>query len=588
MGDAAEISNGGYTGAGYVNVDNAIGSNIVWRVEASIAGAAQLTVRFANGGAAARPGRLSVEGAVNGAYNFSLPATNGWTSWQTEAVTVQLGEGENTLVLSSTSTDGLANVDSLQVSGTGLRAVECTGSGGSSSGEAGLAFPGAQGFGRMTTGGRGGDVYHVTNLNDSGAGSLREGVASGSGARTVVFDVSGNIMLQSPLNIRRSNLTIAGQSAPEGGITVAGYPTNIVADNVILRFMRFRCGDYNVYDENGVLPDRGNADLKGSSAGALDVGDANQVIIDHVSTSWSVDEVLSVTRSNNVTVQNSIIAEALQNSYHAKGAHGFGSLIRAAQNHDGGYTYYRNLYAHNDMRNPGVGPFQPSSSLSEAEQLSLLREYYLQFDFVNNVVYGWGARQGESIDGSKDGRVEINMVNNYYIANASSDDPQAIWDDEKNDAIYAYQSGNKVDGNRNSTLDGSNGGWAMFTGFDASQQISSRWEYPAVATGTAEAAFEWVRQYVGASLYRDAVDERVINQMLTNTGGLIDSQEDVGGLPSIPSKTAPADTDRDGMPDAWEEAQTLDKNNAADGNAYTLDSHYTNLEVYLNSLITFQ
>jgi len=466
----------------------------------------------------------------------------------------------------------------------GTKAVNNASSGTGSNSEPGLAFPGAQGFGRFASGGRAGDVYHVTHLEDSGPGSLRAGISTASGPRTIVFDVSGTIHLQSSLHINKGNLTIAGQTAPKGGITVAGYNTLIEANNVIVRFMRFRCGDFNVYDTTGVKPPRGNGDLKGGNADAISVIRSKNVILDHLSASWSVDESLSVTWSNDVTVQNSIISEPLNDSYLVKKKrgrsylqpHAFGSLVRANNNHDGGYTYYRNLYAHCDMRNPGVGPNQGEPTV-----------YEVKLDFVNNVVYGWGRRQGESIDGSKGGKANINMVNNYYIANGDSDDPGAIWDDQKFESIYTYQSGNKVDSNKNNSLDGSTVGWEAFQNFLPEQKISSRWDYPKVATDNADVAFNWVKQHVGASLSRDTVDARIIDQMLSNTGKIIDSQEEVGGLPSISSNSGALDSDMDGIPDHWEETEGLDKNDSEDGRAYSSNKHYTNLEMYLNSLVVY-
>ena len=190
------------------------------------------------------------------------------------------------------------------------------------------SFPGAQGFGALAVGGRGGDVYHVTRLDDSGPGSLRSGIQTASGPRTIVFAIGGTIQLQSPLTISKSLLTIAGQTAPGDGVTVAGYPTNIAGvSDVIIRHMRFRTGDFNVAS----LPSKvgnGNMDLSGDAADSLSISNSWRVMIDHVSTSWGMDEVLSVTRSNNVTVQNSIIGEALHDSFHAEGPHGYGSLVR--------------------------------------------------------------------------------------------------------------------------------------------------------------------------------------------------------------------------------------------------------------------
>ena len=565
---AVEFNHSGYTGSGFVNYDNQVGSALEWTIYQANAGSATLTFRFANGTTADRAMNILVNGAsVNG--NMSFPGTGAWNSWTTRSINVNLQAGANTIRTLATTSNGGPNMDHMTVSGAAASSVSSNSSSSVASGEV-LAFPGAVGFGRLTSGGRGGDVYIVTNLNDSGAGSLRDAITSASGPRTIVFAVSGNILLQSKLDIKRPNLTLAGQTAPGDGITVAGYPVTVNADNIIIRYMRFRCGDFNALAENG-KPAKGNGDLKGSTAGALDVLEANNVIIDHVSTSWAIDETLSVTYSNYVTVQHSIVSESLNDSYHDKGNHGFGSLIRG--NGEGGSTFYRNLYSHHDMRNPGAGSNQTTPSIKG------------QLDFVNNVVYGWGTRSGEAIGGSAGGIVEINYVNNYVIANNDSRNANAVWDEVKTEGILTYQSGNKLDNNMNGVRDGVDNGWSMFPNFTSAQRRSSRWNFPSVPTVSAEQAYDDVLNQAGASLARDAIDARVVQQVRNNTGRIIDSQDEVGGLVVLYSDAAPDDSDSDGMPDAWEQQQGLNPFNGNDRNDHSLESMYTNLEVYLNSLL---
>ena len=201
-----------------------------------------------------------------------------------------------------------------------------------------IAFPGAEGFGAQARGGRSGDVYHVTNLNDAGEGSLRNGIQSARGPRTIVFDLSGTIMLRSALAINKPFLTLAGQSAPGDGITVAGFTTRVTGtNNVIVRYMRFRAGDFN---------------CPAMQDDALQVDKSSDVILDHVSASWSIDETLSVTESERVTVQWSFITQSLNNSCHEKGEHGYGTLLRYGA---GGISMHHNLWAHHRSRNPRLG-----------------------------------------------------------------------------------------------------------------------------------------------------------------------------------------------------------------------------------------
>jgi pectinesterase len=242
-----------------------------------------------------------------------------------------------------------------------------------------LAFPGAEGVARHITGGRGGDVYKVTNLNDSGPGSLRNGLqTSPTLGRTIVFDVAGTIQLNSSLDITRDNITIAGQTAPAGGITLAGHRLRVSdAENVVVQFLRVRPG----YNNTGADPD------------AIWVSGSTGVMLDHITASWGVDETVSTTHnSNNVTVQWSTISQALYTGGHSEGdGHSYGSLING-----GAYSYHHNLYAHNKSRNPRA---QSSGN-------------YLRLDFVNNVMFNPQDRFGYN---DSDDPYDMNMVGNYAI-----------------------------------------------------------------------------------------------------------------------------------------------------------------------------
>jgi pectin methylesterase-like acyl-CoA thioesterase len=408
------------------------------------------------------------------------------------------------------------------------------------------AFPGAEGAGEAAKGGRGGDVYHVTNLNDSGAGSLREGIRTASGPRTIVFDVSGTINLLTRLNVNKSFLTIAGQTAPGDGVTVAGHSTVVSANNVIVRYVRFRMGDINcpaVQDD------------------AFWVDKAADVIIDHVSASWSVDETLSVTESDRVTVQWSFITESMRNSCHEKGAHGYGSLIRYGS---GLITYHHNLYAHHDSRNPRVG-----------DNIGL--------DFVNNVIYDWGIKATYTADFTE-GITRVNYVGNYLVAGPmtpASSRTRAFEGGSTNTQIYL--SNNFVDSNLNGARDGSNIGTNMLVGAYTLQQ-PGRFQFSQVNTDSAQTAYERVLAGAGHSLHRDAVDERITSEVKTEGGRFINSQTEVGGYPVLNPGAALNDADGDGIPDQWEGEHGLNPSDAADGRAVN-GNGYTNLERYLNSLV---
>ncbi len=409
------------------------------------------------------------------------------------------------------------------------------------------AFPGAEGSGAFTAGGRAGDVYHVTNLNDAGAGSLRYGIQTASGPRTIIFDLSGTIYLQSKLSINKPFLTLAGQTAPGDGITVAGWTTAITdTHDVIVRYMRFRVGDINCpnYQDDGFTVDR-----------------STNVIADHVSASWSVDETLSVTESSLVTIQWSFITESMKNSCHVKGAHGYGSLIRYG---DGLVTYHHNLYAHHDSRNPRLG-----------DNIGL--------DFVNNIVYDWGSEAGYSGEASE-GTPRLNYVGNYLVAGPST--PSSKRNRAFNGAstnTLIYQSNNFIDSNLNGAHDGADTQWAMFIGSYTKQQ-PGRFSFQQVETDDAPTAYGRVLNLAGQRLVRDAVDTRIISEVQNEGGHQIDSQNQVGGWPMLNSSNPPVDTDQDGMPDQWETEHGLNPSDPADGQAIT-GSGYSNLELYLNALV---
>jgi pectate lyase len=408
-----------------------------------------------------------------------------------------------------------------------------------------LAFPGAEGAGQYAVGGRGGDVYVVTNLNNSGPGSLRYGIDTANGPRTILFNVSGTIHLSSNLVINKPNLTIAGQSAPGGGITIEGYRTHIVdTHDVILQFMRFRVGDEHVTSE---------------AHDALWVENSNNVMIDHVSASWSIDEGLSVTRSNNVSVQWSYISEALKNAGHSSGAHSYGSLINGGQ-----ITYHHNLYASNDSRNP-----RPQGGGIPGETLTL--------DFVNNVIANPGGRYGYSGDDT----IQMNYVGNYGIDGPSTSNSASLFKPDSPQTKIYFQ-GNYRDSDKDGILDGTpaNSGTRLVNG--AYTPASQPFDIAPVQTTDARQAYIQVLSRGGASGYRDAVDRRIVRDVMNQKGAIIDSQDQVGGWPSLPTAAPATDTNGDGIPDWYAVSQNWDVHaNIANQIA---PSGYTYLETYLHSL----
>lgn len=444
------------------------------------------------------------------------------------------------------------------------------------------SFPGAEGYGMYTVGGRGGTVYHVTNLSDDGKpGSLRYAVNQ-KGARTVVFDVSGTIELNSALSINNGNITIAGQTAPGDGICLKNYQTYVNASQVVIRFIRFRLGTDK--------PDGYNADgTPYQDRDAIWGRNKSNIILDHCSMSWCTDECASFYGNTNFTMQWCLIAESLRGSLHPKGYHGYGGIWGGQ-----GASFHHNLLAHHDSRNPRLC----GSRYTNQPDLE-------KVDLRNNVVYNWGGtNSGYAGEGGS-----YNFVNNYYKAGPATGGNiryrifEAYADDGSNQqpkGVYGhfFMKGNYMEGKGENWdyngLDLNTGNNAAMT----KQAISASTEFAMqkVTTHTAKTAFDKVLALAGASKSRDAVDARIANEAKTGTAtyrgsvlggqGIIDKPGDVGGWPTLKSNTAPTDTDGDGMPDAWEKANGLNPDDAADGSATAADgSGYTNLENYMNSLV---
>lgn len=452
------------------------------------------------------------------------------------------------------------------------------------------AFPGAEGGGAFTPGGRGGKIYVVTSLADSGPGTLREACEAG-GARTIVFNVAGIINLKTPISLRAPYVTIAGQTAPGDGICVAGESFKIDTHDVIIRHMRFRRGNTDVTRRDDALG--------GSPMG--------NVIIDHCSVSWGLDENVSLYRNmfkanenserqklpaSNITIQNTIAAEGLDTYNHA-----FGSTIGGLNS-----TFLRNLWANNVGRNPSVG-------------------MYGDFTFVNNVLFNWWNR---SVDGG-DYRSMFNIINNYYKPGPVTPEgdirhriikPEAGWLKPKSFG-RAYVAGNFIEGNAQVTEDNWNGGVQI--GGLSSEEKEEHFAYIKqeepfdVASYTllpAEEAYEFVLENAGAILpQRDPVDKRIVNQVRTGeinypdglevtTGsdfirrrlpadsykkGIIMDIEQVGGYPEYKGK-AYQDSDKDGISDAWERKYGLDANDPSDALKDLNGDGYTNIEKYINGI----
>ena len=436
-----------------------------------------------------------------------------------------------------------------------------------------LAFPTAEGYGKYSKGGRGGVVLEVTNLNDSGEGSLRDAIEA-SGPRTVVFRVSGTIILNSPLVIKNPYITVAGQTAPGDGISIRRHPLNIDADHVIIRYLRVRLGDES-----------------GEDYDAISSRYCKHLIVDHVSASWSVDECVSIYHCDSITVQWCIISESLFGSNHVKGHHGFGGIWGSNNG-----TYHHNLIASHSSRNPRF-----ASGCGNT-------------DYRNNVVYNWGYQSTYGGEKQQKGNTKfnytnINMVANYYKPGPATTPGEVRYriaspsfrDDEDHGMWYIEE--NIIEGNKKVSKDNWNGGVQTKMAFDKIK-LEKPWDSMPINQQAADKAYELVLDKAGARLPKlDKIDERIIHEVgggyatyegksykknhevadKNKISGIIDTQADVGGWPELKSLPAPVDTDHDGMPDSWEKKNGLDPKNADDRNKVGADG-YTMLEKYLNSI----
>ena len=503
------------------------------------------------------------------------------------------------------------------------------------------AFPGAEGHGRYVTGGRGGKIVHVTNLNDSGTGSFREAVKSGN--KIIVFDVAGVIALKSDLKFA-DNITILGQTAPSPGITLRYYTVQ-PGNNNIIRFLRIRRGQ----EKN--INDGADASWQRNKTG---------IIYDHCSLSWSIDEVASFYDNNNFTMQWCTVAESLTNPGHSKGAHGYGGIW-------GGKlaSFHHNFVAHLMNRGPRFNGarYGWTGYTSNKEYSTYKWQNAVQaenVDFRNCVMYN---AQGTCYGGPGGG--QINIVNNYYKAGPShslkgttlnglkvdvstgkergSQDRITLVtlstqsnSDKNHPELYDMTSRYYINGNTTETTNGQkteNKDWkgvsydkgvpslngeyyspdannfygdaVAHTTISGKSCVKIKMDEPAptgqVTTHSAAEAYEKVLAYVGASLYRDEIDARYMEEAktgtatykgsITNSPGIIDKVSDVKGYTedNFGTGTRPADfdTDKDGIQDEWEKANGLNPNNASDALTYSLDEkgYYTNIEVYANSLV---
>ena len=429
-----------------------------------------------------------------------------------------------------------------------------------------VAFPGAEGYGRYAKGGRGGDVYHVTNLEDSGEGSLREALATKKNdvPRTVVFDVGGTIRLKKPLKIEGvKGLTLAGQTAPGGGITLRDHGIAFSkCSDIVVRYMRFRLGDETKTSDDVI-------NIGPEKEGCQDV------IFDHLTATWGIDGIMDVYGADRFTMQWCLFGEALHESTHEKGGHAMLMSIRKTK---GNVSIHHNLLFSSRDRHPTLGGYPPPQSSADAI-----------FDFRNNVIYNW-----EGACNLATGR--FNLINNYWRPGPNTDfsrDPFPIAPKaEAQNVTTGFLGGNvfetKPEWNHDNYAAfqwGVRGG--KYIGdvtpdkFKQPTEVVPEAERP--ATQSAETAYDLVLAKAGASKMRDAADLRIITGIKDRTNRRIDSQKEVGGWPNLESGNAPTDSDRDGMPDAWENEHGLNAKDPADGNATQKDGH-TNLEHYLNSL----
>jgi len=412
-----------------------------------------------------------------------------------------------------------------------------------------LAFPEAEGFGKYTTGGRGGKVYIVSTLNDDGPGSLREAVRKNE-PRIIVFSVSGTIALESTLSINNGDLTIAGQTAPGDGICIRNYPVKISASNVIIRYLRFRLGDEKSQQDDAISGTR-----------------QSNIIIDHCSMSWATDECASFYRNKDFTLQWCIISESLNESVHEKGDHGYGGIWGGE-----GASFHHNLLANHTSRLPR---FSGSSTTPNTPDELV--------DFRNNVIYNWASN---NTYGGEKGR--YNMVANYYKTGPSTKSKKPWIVNPSSPYGTFYLTGNILEGIEIISKDNRKG---VKADHPDSVFALHPFQVEPINEQPATESFEQVLKNAGASYRRDAIDARIVEEAKSgnstfgkNKNGIIDSQKDVGGWPELKSLPVPADADQDGMPDEWERSNKLNPNDANDASTNALSKAYTNIEVYINSL----
>lgn len=483
-----------------------------------------------------------------------------------------------------------------------------------------IGFPGADGFGKEATGGRGGKVYQVTNLNDSGEGSLRE-ACEAEGARTVVFKVSGTINLESSLEIKNGDITIAGQTAPGDGICLANYGMIITkAENVIVRYIRVRPGS------TGAALATVNGEEK-PEPDAIWIQAGKNIILDHCSTSWAVDETLSVSPSgegdsyenvsDNISVQWCIVSESLKQAAFIGTRHGMGSLIRGAQGSR--VTFHHNLYASHSSRMPMCGNYM------EADK----DEGNFQFEFINNVVYNWSSKSsGKSADADENGEklhiTYINYINNVFKAGPFSEENYAF--SEACMGNHMYIAGNSMNGEipedqkslvvfEKDVLESDKNPYYKKSGLVLNLEeyfLSKPFEFSRMTDmQDTEDVEEAVLAGVGASLSRDAIDAAIIKSYKEGTGSYVNNPaESIGwdgaelpeeykkkenaqkyydffqeNYPELKSYDGYVDSDGDGMSDEWEKFMGLDAEDASDGAKLYGKTNYTNLEVFLQYLI---